>query len=168
MGAFWSLLFKGAETAVSTAGLFQQASFAEAAGKANEAILQQNAATQRQEAAWMKRRAELDVQALERSLSTLIGRQRAAFAESGVTVDVGSPADVIVDSAKQAAMDIELIEMQADFDAWSAEQSAVNSENQARIERWTGERTAAGKRVSAAGAILSGASDMWDTWKRSK
>lgn len=164
--SFFSMLFKGAETGLSAYNLWQQGKYAESAGSLNASVETQNAELQRQQAAWVRKRTELDVAQLERSMSVLMGRQRAGFAAAGIQADTGSAADVLIDTAKQAAIDIDLIRMQGEFDEHAAEVGAVQSENRATVERWTGQRAATGAKASAGGSILRGVTDMWDIWSK--
>lgn len=126
-------------TAVSA---IQQGQAAKRAGDFNAAVAEQNAGVARNQAA-------ADAEAQQRHARQVIGAQRAAYGASGITL-VGSPIDVLSESASNAELDKLNILHRGEI-------AAVGYGNTATLERMKG---AAGERqgyIGAASGILTGA-----------
>ena len=93
--------------------------------------------------------AEEEVQNFSKKVAKFKGEQRAALAESGVSVDYGSAADVQAETALMAAEDIERIRNNATLEAFGLRSKASMLELQ-------GKANAQSLRNQASGTLLGG------------
>lgn len=84
--------------AIAAVGALRSASAKASADKYNGQIAEQNAAIATSQ-------GEAAAQAQQRDAERQIGRGAAAYGASGVSVDSGSPTDVLADSARSAMLD---------------------------------------------------------------
>lgn len=129
-------------TAVSAVGGIQQAQAAKGAAGYNAALLEQNAVAERQQAAARE-------EAKRRETSMILGKQAAAFAQSGGGLG-GSAADVMRQSSINAELDALTLRYEGDLRARGMEANAAQ-------ERYAGGSAATAGYLGAAGSILSGA-----------
>lgn len=108
------------------------------AGDANKAISENNAkmaevsaqdaailgARESEKAAWRTR--------------ALIGSQRAAAAANNLDLDIGSPADLTMESAMFGGADQSAIATDAARKAWGFQSEALNYRNQGKLAKWQG------------------------------
>ena len=135
-----ALMIAGA--AVQAIGAIQQGNAAKAAADYNASMLERNAEIERSQA---NQREE----AKRREARGLLGKQAAAFAQSGGGLD-GSAADVMKQSATYAELDALTLRYEGDM-------RARGFENEARMERFAGKQARKAGYFKAAGSILSGA-----------
>lgn len=130
-----------AGTAMQAIGAIQQGNAARGAANYNAAMLDQNAATERQQAG-----AREDAQ--RRRAAQVLGSQRAAFAQSGGGMG-GSAADVMQQSAINAELDALTLRYEGDLRARGMESQAVG-------ERFAGKQAQRQGYMQAVGSILGG------------
>jgi len=96
---------------------------------------EQNAQLAEYEAEDARRRGEDQENRVRQELSRTEGRQRAAFAASGVVVDQGSPLDVLEDTAVQGEQDALTVRHNAAQEAWGHSVAAQNYRNESDLLR---------------------------------
>jgi hypothetical protein len=103
-------------------------------------------------AAREKRKAgERNARKLDQRTRMLVGRQKTAYASSGLDVNVGAPVDVMSDSILAGADDAAIIRRNAAMEAWGLNARAAGNRAQADQSRIKG------MNASSIGKIKSGA-----------
>ena len=98
-----------AVTAISAYSQYKQ-------GKDAKDVYQYNEALAEYQAQYIKDASELEVAALERDVAQFVGRQRAIQGKSGTVANIGSNADAIASSYREADIDAALIRWKANKD----------------------------------------------------
>jgi hypothetical protein len=132
-----------AGTGITAMGQIRAGQAANAAGKYNAAVAEQNAVSATQAGATQSGMAYED------NRRKLAGAEAAASA-NGLDASQGSALDVLADHAGAAKLDEEMIR-------WNAGQQARGYRSQATLDRFQGKQAAAAGGISAAGTLLSGA-----------
>jgi len=135
-------------SAVSAAAAISQGQQAKAAADYNAKIDEQNAAITRQQAGQRE-------EAFRSEARQTLGRQRAAFAESGTGLG-GSNLDIIKDSALNLELDALNIRYQGELEARGLVE-------QAKITRLEGRQRRANAGLQAVGSVLGGVSKVYGT-----
>jgi hypothetical protein len=130
-------------TGVAVAGQQQQAKAQEKAAEYNAAVAENNATAQRQA-------AEFEASKLKKRQMILLGKQRAAFAKSGIE---GGYGDVLYDSALEGELDRMAI-------IYSGQVGANNQYASAVLSRAEGRNARTSAMYNSAGTILTGAGRM--------
>lgn len=112
--------------------------------QANAKIADQFAEQQRQAAA-------LDAQKQKEESERQLARARGTYIKAGLDTSVGSPVDVLAESAANAAFDNALIR-------WGGERGANQAEGQAAMARWSGNQSLVGGIVGAGTSLLTAGS----------
>lgn len=169
-----------ASTVFSVAGAYQDASAAKQAAKvqsqiaANNAIIAgENAKYAETQAADARNRAQQEATDLRRRMNTFAGKQRSAFAGSGVTLDTGSPLDTLQDIYTLGNEDVFSAIDSGSREAYGYEMQAYNfrnqgvqDQNQSLLYRNQAANISPGMKALSAG--ISGASTVaskWDAFK---
>lgn len=169
-----------ASTAFSVVGAYQDASAAKQAAKAqsqiaanNAIIAQENAKYEQVRADDARARGQQESADLRRRMNVFAGKQRSAFAGSGVTVDTGSPLDVLSDVYTLGLTDVFNTQDNAEREAYGYEMSGYNyknqgvqNTNQSMLYRNQAANISPGMKALSAG--ISGASSVagkWDSFK---
>lgn len=142
MGAF-AVPFLVASTAMQAVGSIQQGRAADKAARYNAKILEQNAATELSQASERE-------DAVRRQAAMVLGKQSAAFAQSGGGMG-GSAADVMQQSSTMAELD-------ALTTRYEGALRAQGLRAEAATERYAGKQAKQAGYFNAANSILSGAS----------
>jgi hypothetical protein len=139
-----------AGTLVSAMGQMQQAKAASQAATynsevsnimANDAIL----------------RGQAEEDAKRRETASLAGRQRAVMAANGVDITMGSPLQVLGDTARMGELDA--ISVRTD-----AEREATALRNQSQLYQAEASSALSGGAIGAFGTVLSGVGTVADKW----
>ena len=109
------------------------------AGKANQAIAENNARLDEASAQDAANQGARESQQSAWRTRALIGQQRAAIAASGLDSELGTPFDIQTDAALFGGADKSAIEMDAARKAWGFQSSALNNRNQGAQARWQGD-----------------------------
>ena len=141
IAAIFSIIGAGVQ-AYSTLRQGQQA---EAVGKYNAQVAEQQAQTARQA-------ATADAETKRRQMDRLLGAQRARYGASGVIGSEGSPLLVEMQSAEDAALDVARIR-------YGGEAQAYGLEQEARLQRYGGRQARRQSYLAASGALLQGVSN---------
>lgn len=143
MGAATPFLMM-AGTAMQVIGQLQQGKAAAAVGDRNAAMLEQNAAIERQQAGARE-------VAKRREAAQILGQQRAALAQSGGGMG-GSAADIMEQSTINSELDALTLR-------YEGEMRARGLQQEASMERYAGAQAKSQSRMAAVGSILSGAAN---------
>lgn len=135
---------------LSAYGQVQQGKAAVQVGKNNQ-IMADRAAQDAQ------KRGELEVQAINRRAAQIGGAQRANMAAKGLSLESGTPAELLAQTDFFAAVDAE----QARFNAKS---EASNLTWQGKNARAQGDMSKYNSNLGAAGTVLSAASSVAGKW----
>ena len=100
---------------VSAMGSISQGESALASAQGMKSAEDYNAAVLTQEADQIGRSAELDISRQRKAAGKLKSKQRALYGKAGVLLE-GSPTEVIVDSAAEAEMDMQVTKYNADIE----------------------------------------------------
>lgn len=130
-------------TAAYTADVQRQA------GKANAQIAENNAALARADADATNAAATRESEQQTWRTRQIIGQQRAAIAAANVDPTLGTPADILGETAMLGEVDQQTIRMNAARTAWGLDMQARNFQNQGSLARWQGN-------AQARGTILGG------------
>lgn len=120
------------------------------------AMNQQNAYLSQQQAADSTARGAEEEKRLRLQTEELKGRQRAAYAASGVMVDEGSSLDTLADTAMYGEDDALTLRANAAREAWGHNVAASNYTAQAQLNKMS----KANPYVGAAGGLLTGTSSL--------
>jgi len=118
-------------------------------GKAQESAEKYNAAVSRNNAQMASDKASFEANRVRKRNLLLRGRQRAAFAKSGVDLS-GSPEDVLFDSDIEGQLDLLAVK-------YTGEVTSRAHAGQAELHRSAGRNAISNSYLNAGGAILSGA-----------
>ena len=129
-------------SAISAYSAIRQGQQAEAVGRYNARVAEQQATSARQAAA-------ADAETKRRQLDRILGSQRARYGASGVIASEGSPLLVMMQSEEEAALDVARIR------AGGAAQ-AYGLESEANLQRFGGRQARRQSYLSASGTFLQG------------
>ena len=155
--AAWLAIGATVATGVYTADQQKKQGQAEAEIAANNERLAQNEADnanaqgtrESEQAAWRTRQ--------------LIGQQRAAIAANNIDPTLGTPSEILGETAMFGEVDQQTIRQNAARQAWGFNAQATNYGNQATTARWAGKSQATG---TILGSLSSGASTYYGSTKR--
>lgn len=130
-------------------GALVQAKGAQAQARAQQQAAQYNASVADRNAVIAKDQAARDAEAQKRNSVRQLGGMRAAYGASGVTIE-GSPLDVLEQSAAEAELDRLNITYKGDL-------KAMGYQEEATLDRFSGETAIQQGRYRSASALLTGA-----------
>lgn len=137
-----SLALTAVGTGVAVKGSLDAAAASEKAGEFNEAVAKNQAQAESDKAAY-------EAQRIRKRNLVLLGKQRAAYAKSGVNLS-GSALDVMFDSS-----------MEGELDALAAQYTGATAagfyRSKGQLARMEGDNAAAASRYHAYGTLLTGA-----------
>lgn len=123
------------------------------ARKAQAEALRKQAMLREAEAEEIMRRAAINIEAVRKDTTRLIGEQRSVYAAAGLKLE-GSPLDVATSTLNQAEEEIELMRQEAEFDATavrlgaSADRSLARSTERAGVYQDIGTIATIGARTT--------------------
>lgn len=123
----------GAAGIVASTGFQLISLLGEAAHSEREAEFNEKVARQAGQDAVRRGQAEAGQQRLR--ASRMLGQQKVALAASGVDASVGTPADVMADSARMAELDALTIENNAAREAWGIQHKADEIRRQKKLDQ---------------------------------
>lgn len=138
-------------SAVSAYGQIKQGQQAEAVGRYNAQVAEQQAASARQAAA-------ADAETKRRQFDRVLGAQRARFGASGVIGSEGSPLLVMMQSEEEAALDVARVR-------FGGEAQAFGLESEARLQRFRGTQLRRQSYLAATGSFLQGVGSAASAYK---
>lgn len=96
------------------------------------------------------------------SVSQMVGTQRAELAAHGLTLDSGSPLNILSDTEFMGARDSEIIKQNALKEAWGYQVQAVNDENTSSMLKYRSDMT--DPSMAATATALTGAGSVAASW----
>lgn len=147
-----------AASVVSAAGSIYGGLAANAQGKYESAVANQNARLANDQAADAIDRGRLQQRQLYRKVGDLKGQQAAAMAANGIDLGFGSALDVQRDTAMMGAEDAESLNSNIAAAVKGYEINAANYRSEGQAARMKGRNALVGSAFQAAGTLLSGAS----------
>jgi len=107
----------------------------------------QNAELYTQQAQSTRKAAELEYFRKKKAIKSLIGAQKAGYAARGVSVNTGSPIDVMVADIATGELDIAI-------DQYNADVASKRYDHAAAVERYYGQQSSSGGSTAGAGNLL--------------
>ena len=147
------VILTAASMAMTAIGGFQQAQAARAAGNANAQIAENNARLAEQQAHDTQVLAVRDQQQSAWRTRALIGQQKAAIAANGLDMDIGTPLDLMAETAMFGKADEDAIGMDAARKAWGFQAEAINYRNQGAQAKWAGKAQSRATILSTIGSL---------------
>lgn len=142
---------------VTAGGQLYQGAAANAQGKYQSQIAEQNAVLERNKVADAKERGNIEQARRYRELAQSQGRARAAMGAAGLDLGFGSALGVQLDQAAIAAEDASLISSNMTKEIEGYDINAANYVMEGRAARSRGKAALVGSAFSAAGTLLGGA-----------
>lgn len=124
-------------------------------GKANAQIAENNAALAQADADASNAMATREMEQQAWRTRAVMGQQRAAIAANNVDPTLGTPADILGETAMFGEVDQQTIRMNAARQAWGFNAQAQGLRTQADLSRWSGKSQATG---TILGSLASAAS----------
>lgn len=149
-------------TAMSISAANQQAAAAQQQSNFQAAVSRNNAILSNQMAADALKRGALEERRQRLRTSKLKGAQRAAFGASNVALDVGSPLDVLEDTAGQGELDALIIRNNAEREAVGFRFQAQNQEASANLSLLRGSASVKAGQTQALSSLIGGATQFSD------
>ena len=147
------VILTAASMAMTAIGGFQQAQAARAAGNANAQIAENNARLAEQQAHDTQVLAVRDQQQSAWRTRALLGQQKVAAAANGLDMDIGTPLDLMAETAMFGKADEDAIGMDAARKAWGFQAEALNYRNQGAQARWGGKAQSNATILSTMGSL---------------
>lgn len=157
----FSLMLLAAGTAVSAGvSIYQgqmQADAARAAASINAESQRMQADLERQKGDAAAIAAQNAARREQEKVKRLQAQQQNMFAAEGILIDEGSPLEILIDTAREGAMDVAAVENRGRIEALNARKQAAVREYQADLEIQKGEIQAdAAERSGWIGALGAG------------
>lgn len=124
-------------------------------GKANAQIAENNAMLAQQDADASNALATREMEQQSWRTRVALGQQRAAIAANNVDPTLGTPAEILGETAMFGEVDQQTIRMNAARQAWGFNAQAQSQRTQADLSRWNGKSQATG---TILGSLASAAS----------
>lgn len=96
---------------------------------------------------------------------SLVGSQRASMAAQGLSLDTGSPQDVVSNDESLGELDALTIRNNARREAYGFQSQAAQYRSQADIARTAGHNQAAAYKNQSVNTLLSGAGDLFNVYQ---
>lgn len=124
-------------------------------GKANAQIAENNAVLAQQDADASNAMATREMEQQAWRTRAVLGQQRTAIAANNIDPTLGTPADILGETAMFGEVDQQTIRMNAARQAWGFNAQAQNQRTQGELARWSGNAQATG---TILGSLASAAS----------
>lgn len=144
-------------------GKVQESKATSASAKYNSQIAENNRILAERNRNDALERGKDDELTFRRQIAGLKGSQRAAFGASGVTLDSGSPADVLTDTAVLGELDALTVRQNAQREAYGFGIQATNFATESAFERSKAKAAKSGLPLAMATTIAGGASRYYST-----
>lgn len=133
-GAAWAL---GASAAVTAAATYVAYDSNKKAAEANAQIAENNARLAAADAETERAMGDRESQQQTWRMRAMEGQQRAAIAASGVDSQIGTPVEVLGESAMLGEVDQQTIRLNAARRAWGFSAQSQNIRNQSRVDQFS-------------------------------
>lgn len=124
-------------------------------GEANAQVAENNAMLAQQDADASNAMATREMEQQAWRTRAMVGQQRAAIAANNVDPTLGTPAEILGETAMFGEVDQQTIRMNAARQAWGFNAQAQNQRTQASLSRWNSNAQATG---TILGSLASAAS----------
>lgn len=142
------MLFMAGAGAMAGLSSLAAGSFAEDIGQFNQQQLERQADTRIET-------GKVEEQTQRIKTAQMKGAQRTAFGASGVDVSVGSPVDVLSDTAAIGELDALTIRSNAETEAFNLRVGGVSAALQGKLEKRKGQSQAVGSILTTAGSMAA-------------
>jgi hypothetical protein len=149
---------------VASAGTIYGGMAANAQGKYQQDVAEQNAAIERENVKMEQERGSREAMLLYRRVAQLRGQQRVTAAANGVSTDFGTAADLDADTSMMAREDVANIYGQTNQNVTGMDRNISNFVGEGRAARTRGKAALVGS-VFEAGATMLGAGSQYKTLK---
>lgn len=143
---------------VQAVGSIAQGNAAKKAADYNAAISEQNARLAEQYAQAAEAKGEKDAQRQRVRTGQAMGEQRASLGAMGYDLSVGTPLDILSDTAAAGQIDVDNIIYNSQLEALDKRADAVNFRNKATIQRVEGKQARNAGYFDAVTTLIGGAS----------
>jgi hypothetical protein len=157
-GAAWVL---GATAAVGVATAVYTADKQKKEGRANAEIAENNAQLADQQAKNASAMGDREAEQAAWRNRALMGQQRAAIASKGIDSAIGTPAELLGETALFGEADQQNIRLNAAQNAWGFRAQAGDFRNRGAISKWSGKAQATGTLLSGLGSAMGSVSGMY-------
>lgn len=123
------------------------------AGEANQQVAENNARLAADDAAAAQAMGDRESQQQTWRTRAIMGQQRAAIAANGIDAGIGTPAEILGETALFGEVDQQAIRLNTARTAWGFNSQVRNIQNQAGIDRFN-------TKSKGTATILSGLSNM--------
>jgi hypothetical protein len=165
----WAALSTGMQIAgvgMQAYSAMQQSQASQDASNYNAAIQRNNVIAAEYQAKDAYDRGEKAVEDHLRKTAALRGKQTATMAANGVSLDEGTPLNILTDTEYFSAIDTNTIRNNAATEAWAAKESGRNSSAQVSLYQMAANNQ--NPMMAGAGTLISGAAGVADKWYRYK
>ena len=145
-----------AGTLMGAYGQVQAGNTASAAASYNAKLAEEEARHAEVRAKDAEARGATEEQRQRTMAAAFMGEQTTAFAANGVTLDSGSPLQILADTAEEAELDARTIRHNASMEAWGYRNQANSALAQASMSRWEGKQAKKNSYLSAGTSLLTG------------
>ena len=149
-------------TATQSYAAYQQAKADNMAAQWNAQVMENNALLKDVQANQALEQGKHNVALAKMGGGLLVERQRASYAASGVKVDSGSALDVVAEQAGKNKYDQDMLQYNAELNAWGIRNEANNLRQQAAMTRATGRNPG----LAAATTMLGGATNLFNQYNQ--
>lgn len=155
-------------TGVSALGAVQQGKATSDAAKYQATVDRNNAILANRAAADATERGKEAEAAQRRKTTATLARQRAAIASSGVELGIGSPLDVIGDTAQFGELDAQTTRDNAERERMASEAQASNFRSSAALNDNKAKSATTAGLLGGVSALASGAGTVASNWYKMK
>lgn len=152
-GAAWAL---GATAAVTAASTYMAYDANKQAGRANAEIAENNARLAAADADAANAMGVREAEQQAWRTRAIMGQQRAAIAANGIDAAIGTPAEILGETAMFGEVDQQTIRLNTARTAWGFNSQVRNIQNQSSVDRFN-------TRAKGRATVLSGLSSMAGT-----
>lgn len=149
--AAWVL---GATAAVGVATAVYTADQQKKEGRANAAIMENNAQLADQQAKNAAAMGDREAEQAAWRNRAVLGQQRAAIAANGIDSQTGTAAELLGETAMFGEVDQQTIRLNSAQSAWGFRADALNSRNKGAQAKWSGKSQATGTLLSGLGSAM--------------
>lgn len=133
-GAMWAL---GASAAATAAATYVSYDSNKKAGEANAQIAENNARLAEADAETERALGDRESQQQTWRMRAMEGQQRAAIAAQGIDSQIGTPVELLGESAMFGEVDQQTIRLNAARRAWGFSTQAQNTRSQSNVDRYS-------------------------------
>lgn len=157
-GAAWALGISAAATAAATYVAYDSN---KKTGEANEQIAENNARLAADDAKNAQAMGDRESEQQTWRNRALMGAQRAAIAARGIDSQIGTPAEILGETALFGEVDQQNIRLNTARNAWGFNAQVRNINNQSRVDKYQSRQRGTGTILSGVSSLASSAGGMY-------